>query len=112
MKGGKGGGRNPYAAAHSMRGGAGAGAHRDGRRRQREALEDALVDPYGPEWMDVCGSGRIVDTDVHICSGSSRPEPLSRQALLLRGRCCGSGCTNCPYEPRHVGGSTGTVEQD
>ena len=26
---------------------------------------------------------------------------------LKRGYCCGSGCRNCPYEPRHlVGGTT------
>ena len=23
-----------------------------------------------------------------------------------RGRCCGSGCLNCPYEPRHERGTT------
>ncbi|GAC1398291.1 MAG: hypothetical protein NVSMB52_11830 [Chloroflexota bacterium] len=23
--------------------------------------------------------------------------------LLDRGFCCGNGCTNCPYEPRHGG---------
>lgn len=25
---------------------------------------------------------------------------------LKRGRCCGSGCRHCPYEPRHVEGAT------
>lgn len=25
---------------------------------------------------------------------------------LKRGRCCGSGCRHCPYEPRHVEGTT------
>ncbi len=24
-------------------------------------------------------------------------EPLSREFLLSQGKCCGSGCTNCPY---------------
>jgi hypothetical protein len=27
----------------------------------------------------------------------SRYSPLSREVLLLRGRCCGNGCLNCPY---------------
>ncbi|MCE9631861.1 MAG: hypothetical protein K8S94_14250 [Planctomycetia bacterium] len=27
---------------------------------------------------------------------------------LKRGSCCGSGCRHCPYEPRHVEGSTQT----
>lgn len=25
---------------------------------------------------------------------------------LKRGYCCGSGCRHCPYEPKHVGGTT------
>jgi hypothetical protein len=25
---------------------------------------------------------------------------------LKRGHCCGSGCRHCPYDPRHVEGST------
>ena len=25
---------------------------------------------------------------------------------LKRGQCCGSGCRHCPYEPKHVEGST------
>ena len=25
---------------------------------------------------------------------------------LKRGHCCGSGCRHCPYEPRHVTGTT------
>lgn len=28
---------------------------------------------------------------------------LSRQFLLSRGYCCGNGCRNCPYVPRHGG---------
>ena len=34
------------------------------------------------------------------------PRPLSREKLLTYGRCCGNGCQNCPYTPRHVGGSS------
>lgn len=30
---------------------------------------------------------------------------LSREKLLSIGMCCGNGCQNCPYVPRHVGGS-------
>ena len=25
---------------------------------------------------------------------------------LKRGSCCGSGCRHCPYEPRHVEGTS------
>ncbi len=30
---------------------------------------------------------------------------LTAQFLLARGYCCGHGCRNCPYEPRHGGPS-------
>lgn len=26
-----------------------------------------------------------------------KPKPLSREFLLNRGKCCNSGCKNCPY---------------
>ena len=29
-------------------------------------------------------------------------EPLSREFLLSRGKCCNSGCKNCPYKKRKV----------
>jgi Zn-finger protein len=28
--------------------------------------------------------------------------PLSKQFLVDRGRCCGNGCLNCPYIPKHT----------
>jgi hypothetical protein len=31
---------------------------------------------------------------------------------LKRGYCCGSGCRHCPYEPKHVDGSTKTARAD
>lgn len=34
------------------------------------------------------------------------PEPLSREFLLSQGSCCGSGCQNCPYSPKHMKGTT------
>jgi Family of unknown function (DUF5522) len=30
---------------------------------------------------------------------------LTADFLLNRGYCCGNGCRNCPYEPRHAGPS-------
>jgi len=33
-------------------------------------------------------------------------EPLSKEFLTERGWCCGSGCTNCPYTPKHRRGNT------
>ena len=29
--------------------------------------------------------------------GHVKYAPLSREVLLSRGKCCNSGCTNCPY---------------
>lgn len=34
---------------------------------------------------------------------------MSATDLLAQGSCCGNGCANCPYEPRHEGGSTKTA---
>ena len=84
--------RNPYAMAHSLRGGAGAGAHKD----RRQDIIDDFTDPYPPEWMDACDrapAAAQVDNDVKVTG----PRPLSREFLLARGSCCGSGCINCPY---------------
>lgn len=33
-------------------------------------------------------------------------EPLSREVLMANGKCCGNGCTNCPYFEKHKKGST------
>lgn len=35
-----------------------------------------------------------------------KTEPLSAEFLLKRGYCCGNGCKNCPYVPRHTKGTT------
>jgi len=32
--------------------------------------------------------------------------PLTKELLLSRGRCCGNGCLNCPYIPKHTKGSS------
>lgn len=32
-------------------------------------------------------------------------KPVSAEELKKRGYCCGMGCTNCPYIPRHQAGS-------
>lgn len=31
--------------------------------------------------------------------------PMSKEFLISRGKCCGLGCKNCPYEPKHVKGN-------
>jgi len=33
-------------------------------------------------------------------------KPLSKEFLLNRGYCCGNGCKNCPYTPKHTQGTT------
>ena len=33
-------------------------------------------------------------------------KPISKEILLKRGYCCGNGCRNCPYFPKHKKGST------
>lgn len=56
-------GRNPYAAAHSMRGGAGAGSHRDGR-----------VDPRADAWWGWEDEGSSEEGE-----GDERPRGDSRE---------------------------------
>ncbi|MBS3156419.1 hypothetical protein J4413_04300 [Candidatus Woesearchaeota archaeon] len=36
------------------------------------------------------------------------PTPMSREQLLAQEKCCGNGCLNCPYLPKHKKGSTET----
>jgi hypothetical protein len=31
---------------------------------------------------------------------------LSRVLLIKQGKCCGNGCLMCPYEKKHIKGST------
>ena len=31
---------------------------------------------------------------------------LARSILLKNKKCCGNGCMMCPYEPKHINGST------
>lgn len=31
---------------------------------------------------------------------------LTRKYLTARGYCCGNGCLNCPYHPKHQKGNT------
>lgn len=37
---------------------------------------------------------------------------FTRQFLLRRGYCCGSGCRHCPYEPRWTKGTTTVAGED
>lgn len=37
-------------------------------------------------------------------------EPLSVAELLNQKQCCGNGCANCPYQPRHTVGTTETQQ--
>ena len=33
------------------------------------------------------------------------PKPLTKEQLIKVGKCCGNGCLNCPYEPKHTKGT-------
>jgi len=39
-------------------------------------------------------------------------KPLSKEYLLNRGICCGSGCKNCPYYPKHIKGNLKTDQKN
>lgn len=38
-------------------------------------------------------------------------EPLSAEFLIRRGKCCGNGCKNCPYTPKHKKGNTNVTDK-
>jgi hypothetical protein len=50
---------------------------------------DAAEAPTGPDWY--VENGLLVYTAAYH---------------LKRGSCCGSGCRHCPYDPKHVEGTT------
>ena len=54
-----------------------------------ESLCDDKKPPQQPDWYS--DNGLLVYTAAYH---------------LKRGHCCGSGCRHCPYEPKHVEGST------
>ena len=79
---------------------------------------------WGPEWTDGVDYG---DLPARMKGGKparmragvveeqeKAAEPMDDEAdycmpedkLKAQGACCGEGCTNCPYEPRHTRGST------
>jgi hypothetical protein len=33
-------------------------------------------------------------------------KPLPAEVLIKNGKCCGNGCKNCPYDPKHTKGNT------
>ena len=36
---------------------------------------------------------------------------LTESYLVRRGKCCGSGCLHCPYEPKHEKGNSTLQEK-
>ena len=54
-----------------------------------DSLHDNKKAPQQPQWY--FENGLLVYTAAYH---------------LKRGRCCGSGCRHCPYEPKHVEGTT------
>lgn len=47
---------------------------------------------------DYVNDGMVDDIEIFDQDGA-----LTREYLLARGYCCGNGCRNCPYIPRHGG---------
>ena len=49
------------------------------------------------------GSHKLSPSDFYIENGKM---VFTKEFHLKRGDCCGSGCKNCPYFPRHKKGNT------
>ena len=37
---------------------------------------------------------------------------MTEQYHLRRGTCCGNGCLNCPYIPKHIKGNSNVTSED
>ena len=53
--------------------------------------------------MDKATLERLDDEDWNLSKKSKLPIPA--ETLLKLGKCCGSKCMNCPYEPKHTPGN-------
>jgi len=53
--------------------------------------------------MDKATLERLDDEDWNLSKKSKLPIPA--KTLLKLGKCCGSKCMNCPYEPKHTSGN-------
>ena len=70
----------------------------------------------GTGWSTAIASGIPAgpNTNDTPAPGPGQPDYYFENGLLVytaayhlkRGHCCGSGCRHCPYEPRHVEGTT------
>jgi hypothetical protein len=42
----------------------------------------------------------------YIDDGTGKRIVFTKEHLINRGTCCGSGCMNCPFTPKHQAGNT------
>lgn len=79
---------------------------RDARRRLRGETEERTISRGGDD---------VLSEDMESFSDGMYPyggkmaadkQASSREELLEAGSCCGSGCEECPYAPKHQKGST------
>lgn len=55
--------------------------------------------------MDKITLERLDDDDWDILK-QQKIVQLSSETLIKLGKCCGSKCINCPYEPKHTPNNT------
>jgi hypothetical protein len=83
----------------------------------RKAIRDWCIEYVGKElpitnekdpMMDELWDDKVVQVKKNTgepVGDLEETAPMSREDLLRRGSCCGMGCRNCPYTPRHKKGS-------
>jgi hypothetical protein len=68
------------------------------------ASKDWIQELYVKEFM----KPKLLPTDFYYDRDGRMV--MNESYHIKRGKCCGSGCLHCPYEPRHERGSTNLKE--
>lgn len=63
------------------------------------------------DWIRDLYVQEMVDKKIDYYYNSDGRLVFTEHYLQQMGKCCGSGCTHCPYTPKHQKGSTNLNEK-
>jgi hypothetical protein len=66
-----------------------------------------MIQPASKDWIQQAFvrefGNKLLPTDFYWEDGK---RVMTESYHMRRGSCCGSGCRHCPYNPKHVKGTT------